>query len=165
GVHRETVDAMIGRLKLVDASRSLPVVQLLGSDSASKQLVAAEAARAVGLHLYRLPAILLPTQAADIETLTRLWQRESLLLPLALYVDTLAAGSEAGPPNQVSPVTRLLERIEGAVFLDTRESWPGLHKPSLTIDVSKPTSAEQAAAWRSALGLAAADSPAQLAAQ
>jgi ATPase family associated with various cellular activities (AAA)/Winged helix domain, variant len=163
--HREIVDAMIGRLKLVDANRSLPVVQLLGTDSPSKQLVAAEGAHAVGLHLYRLPAILLPTQAADIETLTRLWQRESLLLPLALYIDTLAAGSEAGSPGQVSPVTRLLERIEGAVFLDTRESWPGLHKSSVTIDVSKPSSAEQAAAWHSALGLAAGDSPPQLAAQ
>jgi ATP-dependent 26S proteasome regulatory subunit len=149
----------------VDANRSLPIVRLLGTDSASKQLVAAEAAHSVGLHLYRLPAILLPTQAADIETLTRLWQRESLLLPLALYIDTLAAGSEAGSPGQVSPVTRLLERVEGAVFLDTRESWPDLHKPSLTIEVSKPTSSEQALAWQAALGLASGDSPAQLAAQ
>jgi len=163
--HRKTVDAIVGRLKSVDANRSLPVVQLLGTDTASKQLVAAEAAHSVGLHLYRLPAILLPTQAADIETLTRLWQRESLLLPLALYVDTLAASSEAGVPGQASPVTRLLERVEGTVFLDTRESWPGLRKPSLTIDVSKPTSSEQAAAWQSALGLASGDSPAHLAAQ
>lgn len=163
--HREIVDAIVGRLKLADASRSLPIVQLLGTDSASKQLVAAEAAHSVGLHLYRLPTILLPTQAADIETLTRLWQRESLLLPLALYLDTLGASSEAGAPGQVSPVMRLLERVEGAIFLDTRESWPDLHKPSLTIDISKPTSAEQAMVWESVLGLASGDSPAQLAAQ
>ena len=163
--HREAVDVIVRRLKQVDANRSLPVVQLLGADTTSKQLVGAEAAHSVGLHLYRLPTMLLPTQASDVETLTRLWQRESLLLPLGLYIDAQAAGSEASSPGQASPVTRLLERLEGAVFLDTRESWPALHKTSLAIDVSKPTSAEQAAIWQSALGLAAADSPSQLAAQ
>jgi ATPase family associated with various cellular activities (AAA)/Winged helix domain, variant len=162
--HQEVVDAITRRLKQVDTAHSLPVVQLLGIDSASKQLVAAEAVQTVGLHLYRLPAILLPTQAADIENLARLWQRESLLLPLALYIDTLSS-SESNAPGQLAPVTRLLERLEGAVFLDTRECWSGLHKPSLTIDVTKPTSSEQASAWLSALGLAAGESPAQLAAQ
>ena len=163
--HREAVDLIVQRLKVVDANRSLPIVQLLGADTTSKQLVAAEAAHSVGLHLYRLPAMLLPTQASEIETLTRLWQRESLLLPLGLYIDTQSAGSDASSPGQASPVTRLLERLEGAVFLDTRESWPALHKTSLAIDVSKPTSAEQAITWQSALGLAAGDSPSQLAAQ
>lgn len=163
--HREIVDAIVHRLKLVDANRGLPIVQLLGADGASKQLVATEAVHSLGLHLYRLPASLLPTQAAEIETLTRLWQRESLLLPLALYIDTLATGPDATAPGQFSPVTRLLERLEGAVILDTRECWPGLHKPTLTIDVAKPTSAEQVSAWQSALGLASGDSPAQLAAQ
>jgi len=163
--HREVVDLIVRRLKQVDANRSLPIVQLLGNDAASKQLIATEASHAVGLHLYRLPAMLLPTQAADIETLTRLWQRESLLLPLALYIDTQAAGSETPPPGQTSPITRLLERLEGAVFLDTRESWPGLHKPTLAIDVAKPSAAEQTAIWQSALGLASKNSPEQLAAQ
>jgi hypothetical protein len=109
--------------------------------------------------------VLLPTQAADIETLARLWQRESLLLPLALYLDGLGLNTDAAATGPSSPVTRLLERIEGAVFLDTRESWVGLHKPAVTVDVTKPTAAEQAAAWQSALGLAAAEIPGQLAAQ
>lgn len=163
--HREVVDLIVRRLKVVDTNRSLPIVELLGTDSASKHLIATEVANGVGLHLYRLPAMLLPTQAADIETLTRLWQRESLLLPLGLYIDTLAAGPEAVPPGQTSPITRLLERLEGAVFLDTRDSWPGLHKPTLAIDVAKPSSAEQAGIWQSALGLASGDSAERLAAQ
>jgi hypothetical protein len=163
--HRENVDTIVNRLRLVEENRSLPIIQLLGADPASKQLVATEAAGAVGLHLYRLPATLLPTQSADIETLARLWQRESLLLPIALYLDALALGPEAIASGQLSAVTRLLERLEGAVFLDTRESWPGLHKPTLAIDVTRPTSVEQGAAWESVLGPAAGDSPAQLAAQ
>ncbi len=149
----------------MEANRSLPIVQLLGTDAANKQLVAGEVASSVGLQLYRLPAMLLPTQAVDIETLARLWQRESLLLPLALYLDTLGYGAEAVAAGPSSPVTRLLERMEGAVFLDAREGWPGLHKLSVSVDITKPSAAEQAATWQSALGLAAKESPAQLAAQ
>lgn len=163
--HRDTVETIIRGLKLVDANRSLPIVQLLGADAASKQLVAGEVASSVGLQLYRMPAMLLPTQPADIETLARLWQRESLLLPLALYLDTLGYGAEAVAAGPSSPVTRLLERMEGAVFLDAREGWLGLHKLAVTVDITKPSAAEQAAVWESALGLAAKESPAQLAAQ
>ena len=163
--HRDAVDTIIWRLKHVDANRSLPIVQLLGADPASKQLVAAEVSNSIGVQLYRLPAMLLPTQAADIETLARLWQRESLLLPLALYLDTLGQSADPAVSGPSSPVTRLLERMEGAVFLDTRECWPGLHKLTVSVDITKPTAAEQAAAWQSALGLAAGESPAQLAAQ
>jgi hypothetical protein len=163
--HLERVENIIGRLKLAEASRSLPVVQLLGSDAASKHLVAAEVASSAGLQLYRLPAAFLPTQASEIETLVRLWHRESLLLPLAMYVDTLGYGTETATPSPSSPVTRMLEKMDGAVFLDAREAWFGLHKPTITVDVSKPTAAEQAAVWQAALGLAAGDSPAQLAAQ
>ncbi len=163
--HRDAVDTIIRRLKLVDANHSLPVVQLLGADASSKQLVAGEVANSIGVQLYRLPAMLLPTQAADIETLARLWQRESLLLPLGLYLDTLGSSSDPASSSSTSPVTRLLERMEGAVFLDTRESWPGLHRSAVSLDITKPSAAEQAATWRSTLGLAAGESPAQLAAQ
>jgi hypothetical protein len=162
--HRDAIDTIIRRLKLAEANRSLPVVQLLGTDAASKSLVAGEVAGSIDLQMYRLPAQLLPTQAADIETFARLWQRESLLLPLALYVDALSGGTESitGP---ASPVTQLVERSEGVTFLDVREPWTGLRKGTFSIDVAKPTPSEQAAAWRSALGLAAADSPNQLASQ
>jgi hypothetical protein len=163
--HRDAVETIIRRMKLVDANRSLPIVQLLGADAASKQLVAGEVANSIGVQVYRLPAMLLPTQAADIETLAKLWQRESLLLPLALYLDTLGSSAEPASSGPSSPVTRLLERMEGAVFLDARESWPGLQKQVVTVDITKPTNAEQTAAWRSVLGLAAGESPGQLAAQ
>jgi hypothetical protein len=163
--HRDTVETILRRLKLVDANRSLPIVQLLGPDSASKQLVAGEVTSSIGVQLYRLPAMLLPTQAPDIETVARLWQRESLLLPLALYLDTLGYSADPAASGPSSPVTRLLERMEGAVFLDAREAWPGLHKPTLSVDITKPSAAEQAAAWQSTLGLAAGESPGQLAAQ
>jgi hypothetical protein len=163
--HQDAVDSIIRSLKQADANRSLPVVQLLGDDADSKELVAAAVANTIGLQLYRLPVALLPNQPAEIETLARLWQRESLLLPVGLYVNARGTGMEPAESGPASLVTRLLERTDGVMFLDTRDGWHGLHKQDLSVDVAKPTSGEQEAVWQSALGLAAGDNPAQLAAQ
>jgi hypothetical protein len=163
--HREVVETIIQCWKLGEPNGGLPIVQLAGADAASKQLIAGEVAASTGLHLYRLPAPLLPSQPADIETFARLWQRESLFLPLALYVDALAPEKDAAAGGSASPVTQLLDRLVGATFLAVRDQWSALRRATFTVDVVKPTAAEQAATWSSALGLAAADSPLRLAGQ
>jgi len=145
------------------AERILPVVQLLGPDEPSKQLVAAHTAAGLGLHLYRLPVGLLPTQSADLETLTRLWQRESNLLPLALYLDAQEASSIG--EGQIPPVSRFLSRCSGPIFLATRERWTPLERTGFTLDVAKPTPTEQRDTWAVSLGDAAGDMPDQLSAQ
>ncbi len=130
------------------------VVQLVGPDPVSQQLVAQVAAAALGLHLYRLPVELLPTQAADLETLARLWQRESILLPVALYLD---AQEIDGPPPEgqtvsaTSALHRFLGRSQGHFFLGTREIQPNLGPVTITVEVDKPTPAEQQAIWADAL--------------
>ena len=162
--YRDAIDSIIRRWKASGVTGGLPIVQLLGADASSKHLVAAEVAAKIGFNVCRLPATLLPAQPAEIETFARLWQRESMFVPLALYVDTItAAGESAAGPS--SPVTLLLDRLEGPTFLDVREPWSGLRRVSFSTDVAKPTTAEQAAAWSSALGLAASDNPARLAGQ
>jgi hypothetical protein len=164
--HRQSVDTVVDRFKQVEKGQSLPLVQLLGSDTATKQLLASEVASALHLNLHRLSAGNLPAQAGDLETMVRLWQRESLLLPLALYVDAAeAVTTEGSLPGTNSAINRLLERIEGVVFLDTREVWPTMGKPVLHVDAAKPTSAEQQVAWRQSLGPQAGESSALLAGQ
>ena len=161
---QSVADNISDRLKQLAAGENLPVIQLLGIDAPSKQLVAAHAAGALGLHVYRLPAALLPTQAPELETLARLWQRESMLLPLALYLDGVASEADAPQAGANAPVSRLLSRTGGVVFVDTRDVLPGLEN-SLRMDVAKPTPAEQKEVWAAALGEAAGATPALLAAQ
>ncbi len=163
--HQEKVITVLQALKQAEAGKWLPVVQLLGNDSASKQLVASAVGRSLGMHVYQLAAALLPTQASELEALTRLWQRESLLLPLALYVNALESAGDPLAHGQGSPVSRLLERTNGAIFLDTRESWPGLGRSNIAVDIAKPTAAEQQTAWQSVLGTKTEDDPAMLAGQ
>jgi hypothetical protein len=128
-----------------------PIIQLLGSDGQSKQLVAVRTAAKLGLHLYRLPAELLPSLVSELETLARLWQRESLLLPVALYLDAQNIERNSGS-EAASAVDRFLGRLSCVVFLDVRENWQFSWGEGVGIEISKPTPEEQKAAWAAALG-------------
>ena len=162
---QELVSTIVSNLTQGTPGAALPVINLLGSDQASKQSIASRATAALGLHLYRLPAELLPRQAAELETLARLWQRESTLLPVALYLDARETDRATQGDGSAQPINRFLSRSNGVFFLDTLDLWPSLNRPAVAIDVNKPTAAEQQTAWRLALGDAAADNPERLAGQ
>jgi hypothetical protein len=164
---QDIVVAIVRRLQRVSSTATLPVIQLIGPDAPSKQLVARQAAAWFGRRLVRMPIEMLPLQAADLETLARLWQRESVLLPWAVYLDAQEAdGSSATEVSQAaSSLTRFLARSEGFFFVGTREMWPHLGRPHIVLDVAMPTTAEQQAAWTAALGTAAANNPGLLSSQ
>jgi hypothetical protein len=137
-------------------------IQLLGRDSESKQVVALAAAHRLGLTAYRMPADLLPAQPADLETLARLWQRETLLLPVALYLD--AYDVDRAAEAHATPLRRFLARTGGVMFVDAREAWP-VPRGSHSFDVEKPLPAEQRGLWQAALGAGHEREATELAAQ
>jgi hypothetical protein len=151
-------DRLLDQLRHVPPDEPPPPVQLLGSDSASKQAIAQAVAAAFGAQAYRLAAELLPATVAEQETLLRLWQRESQLLPLALYLD---AGELEGAETAATAVRRFLARSSGLVFVDAREPWPAVQ--ALSVDVAKPAAVEQRSLWQRLLGDAAGAQPQQLA--
>jgi len=156
---RQAVDAVLQGMHGFDGA-GLPVLQLLGPDAPSKELVVQVLAAELGVQVYRLPAQQLPAHPPEIDALARLWQRESLLLPLALYL-----AADDGPATNPA-LSGFLDRVRGMVFLDTREQWPTLAPPVLCVDVARPDTAEQQAAWAQALaGSGAEASAARLAAQ
>jgi ATPase family associated with various cellular activities (AAA) len=156
-------DMLVSQLHRANDGAPLPVFQLLGTDSEAKRMVASEAASRLGLKLYRLPGDAMPQQTSDLETFVRLWQRESMLLPIALYID--AAQLDRANSLHASTMRRLLSRSMGVTFIDTREPWPELDRGSVMVDVAKPTPSEQNTAWREALGESAEGHPARLAGQ
>jgi hypothetical protein len=165
--HRKAVESIVHSLEHAPQSERLPAIQLLGVDGPSKRLVAWHTAAALGLHLYRMPAALLPQQAAELETLARLWHRQVAMMPVCLYLDAREPESTGGQnENQPQPpVNRFLARGGGLVFLDAREAWPRLDRASLILDVVKPTPAEQQNAWAEALGEIAGENPERLSSQ
>ncbi len=159
------VDFILRTLDHALPSPALPVIQLLGNDPFSKRLVAQRAATALGLYLYRLPAEMLPAHAGELDTLIRLWRRESVLMPLVLYLEAPRLDRGERGEEQADRLSRFLNRSPSLSFLDTRENWPDLGRSTFAVDVEKPLPAEQAGAWSAALEERAGKSPRVLSTQ
>jgi ATPase family associated with various cellular activities (AAA)/Winged helix domain, variant len=156
-------DAIMEALDPGHNVRPLAVFQLLGSDRESKLAVAQAAANRLGLTLYQLTVDAVPAQAVEQEHFVRLWQRESALLPICLFVDT--AGLDRMPSPQLAAILRICGRGLGLTFVGASEPWPELAGLAVTLEVRRPEPAEQRAVWTEVLGAGAGDQPSQLAAQ
>jgi hypothetical protein len=139
------VDAIVRRGR----EGSAGCIQLVGADAASQRLAAARAAATLGLMLLRVPAAWLPSDLGDLDTLARLWRRDSRLLPIAMFLDAHAADESAGAATMTS-VNRLVTHGVGFALVSLREPMP--IGPSLVVDVNRPTATEQQQTWRAALG-------------
>lgn len=129
------------------SGRGVPVVELAGADTAGKQLVAGHVASHCELEVVRLSADLIPSDAAELETLLALWEREQLLLPIALYID--AGESDARWADRPSsPLGRFIARAGGLVFLDVPEPRSQTLRPRIAADVTYPTRREQHDGWQ-----------------
>jgi hypothetical protein len=148
---QQVADGILRAIVATEGSSSLPAIQLLGHDGASKRAVAGEAARALGCELYLLDGDSLPHQPADVENFARLWQRESLLSPLALYLDGDDLESGPGGDARRAAFNRLLGRTGGLTFLATREPWARLARAALNVETAKPSVHEQQLAWQAVL--------------
>ena len=158
-------DSIQRQITHANEDQPIPVVQLLGTDSLSQQQIALQVANQLGCSLHRLSVALLPTQVNELESLARLWQRESLLLPLALYLDGQGTDLATLSDSQLQALRRFLTRCGGLVFLATWDKLPHIGRPEIAVDVHKPTAAEQQVIWDTLLGTIAPESSALLAAQ
>lgn len=126
-----------------------PTVQLVGAGQLGKRLVTAYTAQRCDLQAFVLPAALIPQQSSDLDNLARLWQRESALLSLALYID--ADDLDGGPESPRAAIARFLSRVGGRTALGVRDSWSDVGRQSVLLEVAPPTPAERADAWRAVL--------------
>lgn len=127
----------------------LPIVHLWGVDPYSQQVVAMAAAEALGVRLYRLSLERLPTQGSELTMLARLWHRETLLLPVALYLDGVK-----GDPNSAAAIAlkQFMNHCHGICFLHQPGPGLSLERPTIPVEVNKPTPVEQRTTWHSLLG-------------
>ncbi len=126
-----------------------PVVHFCGDDDQGQEDAAAFAAHEQGWHLFTLHAEDLPAIGPDLNLLTTLWERESRLLPGALFIRCASGGLPAA-------VRHLAERLPGPLFIACREPIRLSH-PLVRFDLDKPRPAEQKRLWQKALGPKAGD--------
>lgn len=115
-------------------------IQLTGPDSTTKLTLAQHALAKLGLEPIRIALENLPAQAGELEYLLRLWGRERLLLPVALYID-LQSTNETHNHN----LQRILSSTKGIVIIANRD--PLVDSDGLILEVSKPLTKEQQIAW------------------
>jgi hypothetical protein len=141
--HRRLADRLAA--EIAAGAVAQPLALLAGDDADGQRDVAAAVAARLGRALFVLAQADVPAQAAEQEALAVLWQREAVLLPAALLIESGdAAGSDA------AALARLLPRLGGPVFVAARES-PPLSAP-FGGRVDKPDGAGQRALWLQALG-------------
>ncbi|MEA2589581.1 MAG: hypothetical protein QOH66_2508 [Actinomycetota bacterium] len=150
------VEAVLARLARFGSESLLPVIQLVGTDAGSRLAVAERAAAALNRRLYRISTESLPAPGPELDGFARLLQRESLLLPVALYVE--AEGAESLATDTAAAFHRFLTQPIGLAFVGVRDAALRTGGPSLSVEVAKPTPEEQLSAWASVLGLDATDS-------
>lgn len=135
----------------------IPVVLLLGTDVGSKLGVAAQVCADFHRRLYRLALDELPVARPDLETFARLWQRESLLLPVALYVD--AEELDGASREHAAALQWLLARDLGFVFVGLRERPAWSMENGHGVEVRKPDPREQRDAWAGIIATDAGEEP------
>jgi ATPase family associated with various cellular activities (AAA) len=121
---------------------SLPLIEILGPDPVVRQGLAWAMAARAGLLLYELAADRLPRHGPDLADLIRLWQRETLLLPLALYVDV----GDARDDDAIS-LPDVLRDLTGAVLVGCREPLLVPGRTYCLVDGQRPDQDEQEGLW------------------
>jgi len=128
--------------------------QLTGPDPAAREAVAATACAALGCRLYALPVDAIPAVAAEQDMVLRIWQREVVLSSSAMLVD--AERIDGGDARSEVSIGRFVDRLAGSVLVSARDPLGSLRRPSLRIDVGRPTADERRALWNAALAPAGA---------
>lgn len=137
--------AMAERMAAAWTQPGTPLQQFLGTDMGGLRAVASVACGLVGLEPHLLRASMIPSSAAELDTLSRLLEREAFLSRRAVLVD-LEEG--AGKAHALG----LVERLRTPVLLLSREPVRSGRSPLLRVELPQLEAQEQRALWEEALG-------------
>lgn len=129
------------------------LIQLYGTAPDSQQSIATTVCHRIGVQLHRLAACDIPSVPADRESLARLWEREATLNPSVLLIDLTDIELDRSPF-----ILPWIATLQSRVILLTRDPItlsPLSQRPTLRLEVPKPTAPEQQTLWR--LGLLGED--------
>lgn len=128
----------------VPAQSLTGVTQLLGASVADARRVAQRIAS--GWSMYILPLENLPSSLEELDEWAGLWQRDSTLHQLALFVDAQAC-SPMADAAQVRRLQRFAGQVSAPIFVSAPEQLPLLDVANNNFEVPPPTGDEQRDAW------------------
>lgn len=141
--------ALVQRIARAWSNGASALIELLGEDGSSARGIAAAACDALNLRLAALDVRALPTEPRELDALRRLWEREAVLGRSALLLDALEL--DEADAARGAALLAFLERTRGALFCAAALRRRGLERPTLALDVQKPSAEEQRELWENAL--------------
>jgi hypothetical protein len=124
-----------------------PLVELIGSDQRTCRSLAAAAASRAGLNLYEADPSQLPGSAGELAELLRRLDRESMLQPMACYLDL----ADLAPGGELAAL-RLATDSQATVIIGSAEPHPLSRRRTRLIDARRPSTSEQEQLWIDLLG-------------
>ncbi|AFZ10980.1 AAA ATPase central domain protein (plasmid) [Oscillatoria nigro-viridis PCC 7112] len=131
-------------------ARPLPIVQLCGSEVASKTEIALAACELANLKLAAVSTAVIPTVTAELNELILLWQREAKLNQYALLLD--CDEMELQDAAKENAIAQFIAKISSPLIIATLDRRRASRNPFITFDVNPPTKQEQLEIWQNALG-------------
>ena len=129
---------------------ALPIIQLLGGETASKREIAIAASWLLEHNVCEMNASAIPTELIEFERFMRLWAREASLGNRVLYLD--CSQLERQDVAHENAVRELVESLSLPLILASHERRAFTGRSVLTYDVNKPEPDEQLAIWQDMLG-------------
>lgn len=126
------------------------LIQLCGIEDDGKKAIAQSACRKMGLQLYAMRSSDIPAVVAEREALARLWEREAFFSKSALLVICDEVQGVEGRTG-LSAAVSFLQSVHAFVMASCLEPLTCPGRPSIRLDVEKPTAGEQEDLWRSVL--------------
>jgi hypothetical protein len=153
GSHRQLAEQVAGMLVSEELGK-VPIVQLCGSDVASKRAIASAVCSAIGWNLHVMAGDVIPIALGEITELMRLWEREAFLNNSALLLDCDEVDSN--DVARESAIARIIENYDNPLLITSRDRRHPRQRPLITFEVEQPSSQEQRELWINTLGPTAA---------
>jgi DNA polymerase III delta prime subunit len=144
----DAVDRLERLLKSWNGSGRMPAINLVGPPGIGRRAVALAACSRLGVGLYSLEFTRLPVPGRERWDLSRLLEREAVLLPAAYYLDV----SEVDFANrtELATIRELVEDLRVLLIVGSRDPWHS-ERGMTVVQVPKADAAAQHALWLSAL--------------
>jgi hypothetical protein len=126
-----------------------PILQILGSDTASKRAVIQSMCHGLGLELYRISAESIAKDPDQFNLLIRLCEREYRLANRIFWMDCDFLEQSDG--MRESAIARLLEQLKCPLILTRSDRQRQRDRQIITVEVTAPTPREQRMVWEAAL--------------
>lgn len=149
--HRRIADRIIRTWVQLANNITLPVIQLCGNETVIKKEIAASACADLRLNLNAIDVNFVPTDPIELDSLTRLLERESVIDGSALLID--CDNADSADQTRKNAIGKLIDSISSPLIVCSRERKAIMKSSVISFDIQKPKAGEQKEVWRYVLGL------------